>query len=80
MHLLPTIPYEQVSQFDSGRPCKKRIEGKQMELNCLTPEFPQGARVYDANGVAPSLLNSASALRSPGRLVRGGGQEWKMIR
>ena len=73
MHLLPTIPYEQVSQFDSGRPCKKRIEGKQMELNCLTPEFPQGARVYDANGVAPSLLNSASAMRSQGFLVCGGG-------
>lgn len=74
MHLLPTIPYEQVSQFDSGRPCKKRIEGKQMELNCLTPEFPQGARVYDANGVAPSLLNSASAMRSQGFLVCGGAR------
>lgn len=44
-----------------------------MELNCLTPEFPQGARVYDANGVAPSLLNSASAMRSQGFLVCGGG-------
>lgn len=45
-----------------------------MELNCLTPEFPQGARVYDANGVAPSLLNSASAMRSQGFLVCGGAR------
>lgn len=45
-----------------------------MELECLTPEFPQGARIYSVDGVAPSLLNSASAMRSQGFLVCGGGQ------
>lgn len=44
-----------------------------MKLECLTPEFPQGARVYSADGVAPSLLNSASAMRSQAILVSGGG-------
>lgn len=44
-----------------------------MELECLTPEFPQGARIYSVDGVAPSLLNSASAMRSQGFLVCGGG-------
>lgn len=44
-----------------------------MELECLTPEFPQGARIYSVDGVAPSLLNSASAMRSQGFLVWGGG-------
>lgn len=43
-----------------------------MELECLTPEFPQGARIYSVDGVAPSLLNSASAMRSQGFLVCGG--------
>ena len=43
-----------------------------MELECLTPEFPQGARIYSVDGVAPSLLNSASAMRSQGFLVWGG--------
>ena len=46
-----------------------------MELECLTPEFPQGARIYSVDGVAPSLLNSASAMRSQGFLVCGGGGE-----
>lgn len=45
-----------------------------MELECLTPEFPQGARIYSVDGVAPSLLNSASAMRSQGFLVCGGGK------
>ena len=45
-----------------------------MELECLTPEFPQGARIYSVDGVAPSLLNSASAMRSQGFLVCGGGR------
>ena len=45
-----------------------------MELECLTPEFPQGARIYSVDGVAPSLLNSASAMRSQGFLVCGGGE------
>lgn len=44
-----------------------------MKLECLTPEFPQGARVYSVDGVAPSLLNSASAMRSQAILVSGGG-------
>lgn len=44
-----------------------------MELECLTPEFPQGARIYSVDGVAPSLLNSASAMRSQGFLVCGEG-------
>ena len=35
-----------------------------MEIECLTPEFPQGARVYSSDGIAPTLLNSASAMRS----------------
>lgn len=46
-----------------------------MELECLTPEFPQGARIYSVDGVAPSLLNSASAMRSQGFLVCGGGKK-----
>lgn len=45
-----------------------------MKLECLTPEFPQGARVYSVDGVAPSLLNSASAMRSQAILVSGGGK------
>ena len=45
-----------------------------MEIECLTPEFPQGARVYSSDGVAPALLNSASAMRSQSILIRGGGQ------
>ena len=49
-----------------------------MELECLTPEFPQGARIYSVDGVAPSLLNSASAMRSQGFLVCGGGQHENM--
>lgn len=44
-----------------------------MKLECLTPEFPQGARVYSVDGVAPSLLNSVSAMRSQAILVSGGG-------
>lgn len=49
-----------------------------MELECLTPEFPQGARIYSVDGVAPSLLNSASAMRSQGFLVCGGGDSMKI--
>lgn len=49
-----------------------------MELECLTPEFPQGARIYSVDGVAPSLLNSASAMRSQGFLVCGGGGSMKI--
>lgn len=44
-----------------------------MEIECLTPEFPQGARVYSSDGIAPTLLNSASAIRSQSILIRGGG-------
>lgn len=51
-----------------------------MELECLTPEFPQGARIYSVDGVAPSLLNSASAMRSQGFLVCGGGAAWSLHR
>lgn len=29
MHLLLTIPHEQVSQFDAGRPCKTKKEGNE---------------------------------------------------
>lgn len=49
-----------------------------MKLECLTPEFPQGARVYSVDGVAPSLLNSASAMRSQAILVSGGGESMKI--
>lgn len=49
-----------------------------MELECLTPEFPQGARIYSVDGVAPSLLNSASAMRSQGFLVCGGEKKNSM--
>lgn len=42
----------------------RKSEESEMKLECLTPEFPQGARVYSVDGVAPSLLNSASAMRS----------------
>lgn len=49
-----------------------------MELECLTPEFPQGARIYSVDGVAPSLLNSASAMRSQGFLVCGEGKKNSM--
>lgn len=52
-----------------------------MELECLTPGFPQGARIYSVDGVAPSLLNSASAMRSQGFLVcGGGGTAWSLHR
>lgn len=52
----------------------RKSEESEMKLECLTPEFPQGARVYSVDGVAPSLLNSASAMRSQAILVSGGGQ------
>lgn len=58
----------------------RKSEESEMKLECLTPEFPQGARVYSVDGVAPSLLNSASAMRSQAILVSGGGQNenlWK---
>lgn len=44
-----------------------------MEIKCLTQDFPQGKRVYDADGVAPSLMHTASTMRSQAILVRGGG-------
>lgn len=44
-----------------------------MEIECLTPEFPQGVRVYNSDGIAPTLLNSASAMRSQSILIRGEG-------
>lgn len=49
----------------------RKSEESEMKLECLTPEFPQGARVYSVDGVAPSLLNSASAMRSQAILVSG---------
>lgn len=52
----------------------RKSEESEMKLECLTPEFPQGARVYSVDGVAPSLLNSASAMRSQAILVSGGGR------
>lgn len=45
-----------------------------MEIKCLTQDFPQGKRVYDADGVAPSLMRTASTMRSQAILVRGGRQ------
>ena len=51
----------------------RKSEESEMKLECLIPEFPQGARVYSVDGVAPSLLNSASAMRSQAILVSGGG-------
>lgn len=44
-----------------------------MEIKCLTQDFPQGKRVYDADGVAPSLMHTASTMRSQAIMVRGGG-------
>ena len=46
-----------------------------MEIKCLTQDFPQGTRVYDADGVAPSLMHTASTMRSQAILVRGGGRQ-----
>ena len=43
-----------------------------MDIKCLTQDFPQGVRVYDADGVAPSLVHTASTMRSQAILVRGG--------
>ena len=48
----------------------RKSEESEMKLECLTPEFPQGARVYSVDGVAPSLLNSASAMRSYFRFTK----------
>ena len=56
------------------RPHKKEWRTS-MEIECLTPEFPQGARVYSSDGIAPTLLNSASAMRSQSILIRGGQHE-----
>lgn len=56
----------------------RKSEESEMKLECLTPEFPQGARVYSVDGVAPSLLNSASAMRSQAILVSGGGGSMKI--
>ena len=50
-----------------------------MELECLTPEFHKEREFTGVDGVAPSLLNSASAMRSQGFLVCGGvGQHENM--
>lgn len=64
--------YEPKGRFDPDRPHKKYERRKPMEIECLTPEFPQGARVYSSDGIAPTLLNSASAMRSQSILIRGG--------
>lgn len=56
----------------------RKSEESEMKLECLTPEFPQGARVYSVDGVAPSLLNSASAMRSQAILASGGGGSMKI--
>lgn len=56
----------------------RKSEESEMKLECLTPEFPQGARVYSVDGVAPSLLNSASAMRSQAILVSAGGGSMKI--
>lgn len=63
---------EPKGRFDPDRPHKKEWRTS-MEIECLTPEFPQGARVYSSDGIAPTLLNSASAMRSQSILIRGGG-------
>jgi hypothetical protein len=52
---------EPKGRFDPDRPHKKEWRTS-MEIECLTPEFPQGARVYSSDGIAPTLLNSASAI------------------
>lgn len=62
---------EPKGRFDPDRPHKKEWRTS-MEIECLTPEFPQGARVYSSDGIAPTLLNSASAMRSQSILIRGG--------
>lgn len=52
---------------------RTRKEDNYMEIKCLTQDFPQGKRVYDADGVAPSLMHTASTMRSQAIMVRGGG-------
>ena len=49
------------------------VRARKSEESEMKLEFPQGARVYSVDGVAPSLLNSASAMRSQAILVSGGG-------
>ena len=53
---------------------RTRKEDNYMEIKCLTQDFPQGKRVYDADGVAPSLMHTAGTMRSQAIMVRGGGQ------
>lgn len=53
-------------------PTVRTRKRKTMEIKCLTQDFPQGKRVYDADGVAPSLMHTASTMRSQAILVRGG--------
>lgn len=65
---------EPKGRFDPDRPHKKEWRTS-MEIECLTPEFPQGARVYSSDGIAPTLLNSASAMRSQSILIRGGSMK-----
>lgn len=40
---------EPKGRFDPDRPHKKYERRKPMEIECLTPEFPQGARVYSSD-------------------------------
>lgn len=68
---------EPKGRFDPDRPHKKEWRTS-MEIECLTPEFPQGARVYSSDGIAPTLLNSASAMRSQSILIRGGAAAYTM--
>lgn len=68
---------EPKGRFDPDRPHKKEWRTS-MEIECLTPEFPQGARVYSSDGIAPTLLNSASAMRSQSILIRGGSAAYTM--
>ena len=63
---------EFVIEVSNHVPVKGLIYSSNPYMECLTPEFPQGARVYSVDGVAPSLLNSASAMRSQAILVSGG--------
>lgn len=72
------VPPVSDSPSSTGGPvrCRPFAQEKRttMEIKCLTQDFPQGKRVYDADGVAPSLMHTASTMRSQAILVRGGGQ------
>lgn len=47
---------EPKGRFDPDRPHKKEWRTS-MEIECLTPEFPQGARVYSSDGIESSTRN-----------------------